>query len=107
VLGQIADVSARGAQFVCVAALVLPEDGDGPGGASRREWTTTGVLAGSLARAPRGSNGFGYDPIFVPDGSSQTTAELSPEDKDAISHRGRAFRALAPVIAAHVPGASP
>jgi XTP/dITP diphosphohydrolase len=119
VLGQIADVSARGAQFVCVAALVLPEDGDGrdvsdgpdvgdgPGGASRREWTTTGVLAGSLARAPRGSNGFGYDPIFVPDGSSQTTAELAPEDKDAISHRGRAFRALAPVIAAHIPGASP
>ncbi len=117
VLGQIADVSARGAQFVCVAALVLPpgrdaasrrdgpngaEGGDGRESASRREWTTTGVLAGSLARAPRGTNGFGYDPIFVPDGSSQTTAELAPEDKDAISHRGRAFRALAQVIAAHI-----
>ena len=95
VLGQLADVSARGAQFVCVAALVLPGD------PARREWTTTGVLAGELARAPRGSNGFGYDPIFVPDGMSITTAELAPEEKDAISHRGRAFRALAPVIAAH------
>jgi XTP/dITP diphosphohydrolase len=104
VLGQIADVSARGAQFVCVAALVLPPDSGGAGhdAASRREWTTTGVLPGSLARAPRGANGFGYDPIFVPDGSSQTTAELAPEDKDAISHRGRAFRALAVVIAAHI-----
>ena len=96
VLGQLADVSARGAQFVCVAALVLPGD------PVRREWTTTGVLAGELTRAPRGSNGFGYDPIFLPGGMSATTAELAPEEKDAISHRGRAFRALAPVIAAHV-----
>jgi XTP/dITP diphosphohydrolase len=95
VLGQLADVGARGAQFVCVAALFLPEG-------KRREWTTTGVLAGSLTRAPRGTNGFGYDPIFVPDGLAETTAELAPEDKDAISHRGRAFRAIAPVIAAHV-----
>ena len=96
VLGQLADVAARGAQFICAAALVLPA------GASRREWTTTGVLAGSLTHAPRGTNGFGYDPIFVPDGFSVTTAELAPEEKDAISHRGRAFRALAPLIAAHV-----
>jgi XTP/dITP diphosphohydrolase len=115
VLGQIADVSARGAQFICVAALVLPpapppdagDDAPGPhsadgDGESRREWTTTGVLAGSLACAPRGRNGFGYDPIFLPDGASQTTAEMQPEEKDAISHRGRAFRALAPVIAAHI-----
>jgi XTP/dITP diphosphohydrolase len=96
VLGQLADVTARGAQFICAAALVLPA------GASRREWTTTGVLAGSLTHAPRGTNGFGYDPIFVPDGFSVTTAELAPKEKDAISHRGRAFRALAPLIAAHV-----
>ena len=110
VLGQIADVAERGAQFVCVAALVLPAaaadaagaDAAGADGGPRREWTTTGVLAGSLIRAPRGSNGFGYDPIFLPDGGSRTTAELAPEEKDAISHRGRAFRALAPVIAAHV-----
>ena len=100
VLGQLADVAARGAQFACVAALCLPPGGDE--GANRREWTTTGVLAGSLARAPRGTNGFGYDPIFVPEGMSVTTAELPPEEKDAISHRGRAFRAIAPVIAAQV-----
>jgi XTP/dITP diphosphohydrolase len=97
VLGQLADVAVRGAQFVCVAALVLPGAGE-----NRSEWTTTGVLAGSLTRAPRGTNGFGYDPIFVPADMSVTTAELPPAEKDAISHRGRAFRALAPVIAGHV-----
>jgi XTP/dITP diphosphohydrolase len=104
VLGQLAGVSARGAQFVCVAALVLPGVGAGADGSagSRQEWTATGVLAGSLIGEPRGSNGFGYDPIFVPEGASRTTAEMTPEEKDAISHRGRAFRALAPVIAAHV-----
>ncbi len=92
VLGQLADIDSRGASFVCVAALVLP------GGS--QEWTTTGVLSGSIARAPRGANGFGYDPIFVPDGMTTTTAELAPQEKDAISHRGRAFRAIAKVIAA-------
>jgi XTP/dITP diphosphohydrolase len=91
-LGQLADVSERGAAFVCVAALVLP------GGSG--EWTATGVLAGTLTRAKRGSNGFGYDPIFVPEGLPVTTAELAPAEKDAISHRGRAFRAIAPLIAA-------
>jgi len=96
-LGQLADVSARGAQFICVAALALPPDG----GADRRDWTATGVLTGSIALEPRGAGGFGYDPIFMPAGSSVTTAQLSPHDKDAISHRGRALRALAPVIAAH------
>ncbi|HWG02143.1 MAG TPA: RdgB/HAM1 family non-canonical purine NTP pyrophosphatase [Trebonia sp.] len=95
VLGQLTDVEARGAQFVCVAALVLP-------GTEAGEWTVTGVLSGELTRAPRGANGFGYDPIFMPQGGSRTTAELAPREKDAISHRGRAFRALAPVIAQHV-----
>jgi XTP/dITP diphosphohydrolase len=92
VLGQLADIDHRGAAFVCVAALALPD--------GSREWTTTGVLSGSLTRAPRGTNGFGYDPIFVPDGMTTTTAELAPAEKDAISHRGRAFRAIAPLIAA-------
>ena len=91
VLGQLIDVQRRGAEFVCAAALVDP--------ATSREWTVTGVLAGSLTRAARGTNGFGYDPIFVPAGLTTTTAELSGEEKDAISHRGRAFRALAPLIA--------
>jgi XTP/dITP diphosphohydrolase len=89
VLGQLADADNRGGAFVCVAALVLP------GGT---EWTATGVLPGSITRAPRGGNGFGYDPIFVPAGLDTTTAELSPREKDAISHRGHAFRAIAPYI---------
>jgi XTP/dITP diphosphohydrolase len=91
-LAQLADIpdERRGAEFRCAAALVQP------GGA---EQVTEGVLRGALIRARRGTGGFGYDPIFVPDGSTQTTAELSPADKDAISHRGRALRALAPAIA--------
>jgi len=96
-LGQLADVPAgrRQAHFACAAALVLPTGG---------EHVAAGSVYGRLADAPRGSNGFGYDPIFVPDGHQQTTAELSPADKDKISHRGRALRALAPVIAALLGG---
>lgn len=94
-LAQMADISQRGAQFICVAALVVPGAGPEPA----REQTVTGVLPGTLAREPRGSNGFGYDPVFVPEGEQRTTAELTPGEKDAISHRGRAFRALAPLIA--------
>jgi XTP/dITP diphosphohydrolase len=93
-LAQVADVpDARlGARFVCAAALVLPADG------TPREWVVTGEVEGRLVRTPRGSGGFGYDPIFQPDGFKETTAEMTPEAKDAISHRGRAFRALAPFI---------
>ena len=61
-------------------------------------------MPGCLTDSPRGSNGFGYDPIFVPDGFELTTAQMSAEDKDQISHRGQALRSLAPVIAA-LPGA--
>ena len=57
-----------------------------------------GRLTGSLVREPRGTGGFGYDPAFVPDGETRTTAEMSPEEKNAISHRGRAFRELAPIL---------
>ena len=95
VLAQVADVpEARlAARFVCAAALVVP-------GAGCREWVVTGQVEGRLVRAPRGSGGFGYDPIFLPDGFGQTTAEMTAETKDAISHRGRAFRALTPFITA-------
>jgi XTP/dITP diphosphohydrolase len=88
VLAQLSDVPGdrRGAHFACAAALALPQGS---------EHVVEGRLVGSLTREPRGTNGFGYDPIFVPEGASRTTAEMSPEDKDAISHRGRAFRALA------------
>jgi XTP/dITP diphosphohydrolase len=92
VLAQVADVpdTRLGARFVCAAALV----------AVGAEWVVTGQVEGRLIRAPRGSGGFGYDPIFLPDGFGQTTAEMTAEAKDAISHRGRAFRALTPFIAA-------
>jgi XTP/dITP diphosphohydrolase len=94
VLAQVGDVPDErlGARFVCAAALAVPAQ------QQLREWVVTGEVAGRLIRVPRGSGGFGYDPIFVPDGFSQTTAEMTPEAKDAISHRGRAFRALVPFI---------
>ena len=89
VLAQLAQVpdERRGAQFVCSAALALP------GGQAR---VVEGVLRGRLGRAPRGAGGFGYDPVLVPDGEDRTTAEMTAQEKNAISHRGRAFRALAP-----------
>jgi XTP/dITP diphosphohydrolase len=87
-LGQLHDVpdERRAAAFVCAAVLALPD-----GTVVVRE----GRLSGTLAREPRGNNGFGYDPILVVDGDSRTSAELSFEEKNAISHRGKAFRALA------------
>ncbi|GAA3087853.1 RdgB/HAM1 family non-canonical purine NTP pyrophosphatase [Pseudonocardia yunnanensis] len=88
-LGQLTDVpdERRGAAFVCAAALVVP------GGL---ETVVHGEWTGRIVREPRGSGGFGYDPIFVPDGEQRTSAELSPDEKDAASHRGRAMRALIP-----------
>ena len=91
-LAQLADVpdAHRRARFVCAAALVTP------GGT---EVVETGEMPGTLTREPRGTGGFGYDPILVPDGHDVTSAELAPAQKNAISHRGRALRALAPHIA--------
>ena len=93
VLAQLADVTddRRGARFVCAAALVLPDG---------REHVSNGEVRGRLIQEPRGRGGFGYDPIFVPESSTITTAEMDPADKDRISHRGKALRGLAPVIAA-------
>jgi XTP/dITP diphosphohydrolase len=91
-LAQLADIAPehRGARFVCAAALVTPDG---------TEVVETGEMIGTLATAQRGSNGFGYDPVLVPLGETRTSAELSPEEKNAISHRGQAFRALVPAIA--------
>lgn len=91
-LDQLSDVpdDRRGAHFICVAALILPFG---------HEFISEGIVYGRLIREPKGANGFGYDPIFVPDGESHTTGELSADDKDAISHRGRALRGLVPAIA--------
>jgi XTP/dITP diphosphohydrolase len=97
VLDQVGDVpdAKLGAAFVCAAALVLP----GESSSDSREHLVSGTMRGRLLRAPRGDGGFGYDPIFVADGQTRSNAELSAEEKDAISHRGQAFRALAGVIA--------
>ncbi len=81
----------RGAAYLAVLALAGP---DGSILAS-----VAGRCAGRIGRAPRGAGGFGYDPLFVPEGRALTMAELSFEEKDALSHRGAAFRALWPALA--------
>ena len=80
----------RTARYRCVAALVTPAGVEEVG---------EGTVEGILVTVPRGTGGFGYDPIFVPLASDRTMAELSPDEKDTISHRGKAFRALVPAIA--------
>ena len=87
VLERLGDATQRSARFVCVAALVLPDG---------TEVTEEGRMEGVITHEPRGAGGFGYDPIFVADGQRRTNAELSAAEKDAISHRGAAFRALRP-----------
>jgi XTP/dITP diphosphohydrolase len=90
-LEQLADTpdDRLGAAFVCAAALVTPD-----GSQIVRE----GRMPGRLIREPRGDHGFGYDPIFVPEGHQLTSAELPPAEKDAISHRGKALQELLPFI---------
>ncbi|QWF82602.1 RdgB/HAM1 family non-canonical purine NTP pyrophosphatase [Amycolatopsis sp. CA-230715] len=89
VLAQLSDTpdDRMGAAFVSTVALAHP---DGTETVVRGEWR------GHLVRERRGTNGFGYDPIFVPEGGTRTSAELSPSEKDAVSHRGRALRLLVP-----------
>jgi XTP/dITP diphosphohydrolase len=82
--------SGRIARYRCVAVLAFPDG---------RELHTEGICEGTLVGKPRGSGGFGYDPIFVPEGWDRTMAELTDEEKDRISHRGRAFRALGATLA--------
>lgn len=97
VLGQLRDVpdERRGAAFVSACALVW-------GPAEADSVTVRGEWPGVIARAPRGDGGFGYDPIFVPLDSERSAAELSPSEKDAASHRGRALALLAPALRALV-----
>jgi XTP/dITP diphosphohydrolase len=99
VLAQLSDVpeGRRGAHFYCAAAIALPATADGSPGTER---VVAGTIEGELIREPLGENGFGYDPIFRPYGLDSTTAQLTSEQKDAISHRGKAFRALVPVLRA-------
>ncbi|MGP3983360.1 RdgB/HAM1 family non-canonical purine NTP pyrophosphatase [Streptomyces sp. KR80] len=90
-LAQLEDITGphRTAHFACAAALAFPDG---------RERVVEGRLHGTLRHAPAGEGGFGYDPILQPEGETRTCAEMTPEEKNAISHRGKAFRALAPVI---------
>ena len=76
---------ARGARFVCVAALVIPDG---------REWLARGEVEGRIADGSRGTGGFGYDPLFIPAGYECTFAEMTSEEKNEISHRTRAFQAI-------------
>ncbi|MFF0423754.1 MULTISPECIES: RdgB/HAM1 family non-canonical purine NTP pyrophosphatase [unclassified Streptomyces] len=90
-LAQLSDIddAHRGAHFACAAALALPDG---------TERVVEGRMPGTLRHAPVGTNGFGYDPILQPEGYEVTCAQLTPEEKNAISHRGKAFRALVPVV---------
>ncbi|MGI3781561.1 MAG: non-canonical purine NTP pyrophosphatase [Janthinobacterium lividum] len=94
-LAQLDDVADedRTGHFEAAVALVLPDG---------RERTTTGRLEGRLLRAPVGENGFGYDPLFVATGHQVSTAQLDARDKDRISHRGQAVRAMIPVLLAEL-----
>ncbi|MET9498227.1 RdgB/HAM1 family non-canonical purine NTP pyrophosphatase [Streptomyces sp. NPDC006552] len=88
-LGDIDEDRHRTAHFACAAALALPDG---------TERVVEGQLRGVLRHAPAGTGGFGYDPILQVEGSTRTCAELTPAEKNAISHRGKAFRALVPVV---------
>jgi XTP/dITP diphosphohydrolase len=80
----------RGARFRTVALVRFPDG---------RELVAEGAVDGVIATAPRGDGGFGYDPVFVPDGSGgRTFAEMTIEEKNGISHRGRAVRAIAALL---------
>ena len=87
-LAQISQVppDRRGASFVCAAAYVHPDG---------TEFVVEGQMPGALIDTPRGENGFGYDPVFVPHGHQVTSAEMTSELKDSISHRGKALASLA------------
>ncbi|HSS69017.1 MAG TPA: RdgB/HAM1 family non-canonical purine NTP pyrophosphatase [Nocardioidaceae bacterium] len=91
-LAQLSDLPAerRGARFRCAVAFALP------GGA---ESVVFGEMAGRIIGETRGSNGFGYDVVFVPDGETRTSAEMGNDEKDAISHRGKSLRRIAPIVA--------
>jgi len=88
---RLAGVSDRGARFRCVLVLATPE--------GEVLETTEGAVEGRILESPRGDGGFGYDPLFVPEGEERTMAELSVAEKAALSHRGRAARAMAERLA--------
>ncbi len=90
-LAEMRDVppGRRSARFRCAVALALPDG---------RVWTADGVCEGEIAFEPRGKGGFGYDPLFIVSGDGRTMAEMAPDEKNLISHRGRALRAAMPLL---------
>ncbi|MFD7664430.1 RdgB/HAM1 family non-canonical purine NTP pyrophosphatase [Streptomyces sp. NPDC059788] len=90
-LAQLSDIADghRAAHFACAAALALPDG---------TERVVEGRLEGTLRHTPAGAGGFGYDPVLQPLGDTRTCAELTADEKNAISHRGKAFRELVPVV---------
>ena len=91
-LDKLSGVNQRGAKFQCVVALVIPKEN------GEQVLIETGSISGFIVDEPRGEHGFGYDPLFAPHGSSFTFGEFSHGEKDKISHRGQAFRKIAPRI---------
>ena len=109
-LAELAGAADRSARFVCALCLVMPsvaggglsapaDPRKGVAAESCGRLEVEGVTAGTITLEPRGSDGFGYDPVFQPDGWEMTLAETSPEDKDGVSHRGAAARALLECLA--------
>jgi len=96
-LDELSGRAAREARFVCSLCLILP-DAAGTGEDSR-VLEVEGFSPGTITLAPRGADGFGYDPVFQPDGWTKTLAEAAPADKDRVSHRGAAARALVALLA--------
>jgi non-canonical purine NTP pyrophosphatase (RdgB/HAM1 family) len=94
-LAELEGAADRSAHFVCALCLILPSDAASSGKRSARETVEVECTTkGAITAAPRGLDGFGYDPVFLPEGWRLTLAEASPADKDSVSHRGAAARAL-------------
>ena len=91
-LERLGDATDRTARFECAAAFVTDSV----------EHVELGIWPGRVLDEERGTNGFGYDPVFAPDGAAGSSAELTPEEKNAVSHRARAFRAILPTVLAHL-----
>lgn len=97
-LGELGEAEARDARYVCELVLLSPDG---------RELRGTGTLTGVISRDPAGSEGFGYDPVFVPEGETRTVAELGNEWKSRHSHRAAAARELLALLSARAGGAGP
>ncbi len=93
-LAELAGVRRRAARFVAAVAIAWPDG---------RVETVRGTVEGEITREPRGSGGFGFDPVFQPTGESRTMAEMTAEEKNAISHRGKAFGAAVEVLRRSLP----